>query len=161
MDRAVRTWQLQWAKEHNVGLSATPDPNNPGVGAWLSKASYSKVTRVLINMDWGLKLYYLDWGVWHIVPLGDVGQHTLPCSVPGRPCRRTPELDPGRGRGMGATSHLGGAGSERGGGHTPSSVVRWATSQLAPSEGVSYVSGCHAVKTPSMGRARLCRQCRW
>ena len=75
---------------------------------------------VQIYIDWGLinpKLYYLDWGVWHIVPLGDVGQHTLPCSVksvPGRPCRRTPELDPGRGRGMGAILHLGGAGSERG-----------------------------------------------
>ena len=80
-----------------------------------------------------------------MVPLGDVGQHTLPCSVksvPARPCRRSPELDPGRGRGMGAISHLGGAGSERGGGHTPSSVVRWATSQLAPSEGVRYVNGC-------------------
>ena len=90
--------------------------------------------------------------MWHIVPLGDVGQHTFPWSVPGRPCRRSPELDPGRGQGMGAISHLGGAGSERGGGHTPSSVVRWATSQLAPSEGVRYVSGCHALKTPSMGR---------
>ena len=125
-----------------IGLSATPDPNSPGVGAWLSKASYSKVTRVLINIDWGLinpKLYYLDWGVWHIVPLEDVGQHTPPCSVKSR-------------RGMGAISHLGGAGSERGGGHT---------NQLAPSEGVRYVSGCHAVKTPSMGRARLCRRCRW
>ena len=47
-----------------------------------------------------------------MVPLRDVGLHTLPCSVksvPGRPCRRTPELDPGRGRGMGAISHLGGA----------------------------------------------------
>ena len=49
-----------------------------------------------------------------MVPLGDVGQHTLPCSVksvPGLPCRHrhTPELDPGRGRGMGAISHLGGA----------------------------------------------------
>ena len=58
-----------------------------------------------------------------MVPLGDVGQHTLPCSVksvPGRPCRRTPELDPGRGRGMGAISYLGvPRGSERGGGIPP------------------------------------------
>ena len=131
---------------------------------------------VQIYIDWGLinpKLYYLDWGVWHIVPLGDVGQHTLPCSVksvPGRPCRRTPELDPGRGRGMGAISHLGGAGSERGGGYTPSSVVRWATSQLAPSEGVRYVNGCqlrHPVwgepgcaGSASGSRPCTCRQCR-
>ena len=73
--------------------------------------------RVLINIDWGLinpELYYF---VWHMVPPGDVGQHTLPCSVksvPAHPCRRSPELDPGRGRGMGAISHLGGAGSKRG-----------------------------------------------
>ena len=63
-----------------------------------------------------------------MVPLGDVGQHTLPCSVksvPGRPCRRTPELDSGRGQGMRAILHLGGV---REGGHTLSSVVRWATS---------------------------------
>ena len=47
-----------------------------------------------------------------MVPLGDVGQHTLSCSVksvPDHPCRRTPELDSGRRRGMGAISHLGGA----------------------------------------------------
>ena len=152
------------------GCQQHPTPTalawEPGLARPVTVRGVRVDMRVLINIDWGLinpKLHYLDWGVWHVVPLGDVGQHTLPCSVksvPGRPCRRTPELDPGRGRGMGAISHLGGAGSERGGGHTPSSVVRWATSQLAPSEGVRYVSGCHAV-TPSMGRARLCRQCRW
>ena len=72
-----------------TGLSATPNPNSPGVRAW--PVTVRVVMRVRINIDWGLinpKLYYLDWGVWHVVPLGDVGQHTLPCSVKSVPSNR-------------------------------------------------------------------------
>ena len=56
---------------------------------------------------------------------------------------------PGVGEGWGR-SHL--SGSERGDGHTPSSVVRWATSQLTPTWGEArqWVS----VKAPAWGRAR-------
>ena len=88
-----------------------------------------------------------------MVPLGDVGQHTLPCSVIGQ-CRVSradghQNSTPGVGEGWGR-SHL--SGSERGGGHTPSSVVRWATSQLTPTWGEArqWVS----VKAPARGRAR-------
>ena len=58
-------------------------------------------------------------------------------SVSGFPSRHTSQLDPGCGRGMGGILYL--CGSKRGCSH---SVIRWATNQLAPSEGVRYVNGC-------------------
>ena len=39
-----------------------------------------------LDMIMGVYYYYVGLGVSHMVPLGDVDQHTLPCSVIGQ-CR--------------------------------------------------------------------------